>query len=142
MAVRYYTYGRNRVRVSKKWLAVLRAADNAGVRFTVTSGHRSMRQQARLFRQNMQFVRGRWVPKPGRPLTAFPSPTAPHIRVGRAAHALDVNSLDGGEQRLEWWLDRQGVNAENTVRGEAWHLELSTRELTKLYRKHRRRRRR
>ena len=141
MPVRYHRYGRNNVRVSRKWLVVLQAADRAGVGFTVNSGHRTIREQTALFQQNMQFVRGRWVPKPGRPLTAWPSPTAPHIRLGRAAHALDVDTRDGGEQRLENWLDAQGVNAENTVRGEAWHLELDTRELNRLYRRHRKDRR-
>ena len=136
-AVRYYRYGRNNVRVSKRWLVVLRAADRAGVGFTVNSGHRTMREQWRLFRQNMRWNGWKWVPKPGRPLTAYPSPTAPHIRVGRANHALDVNTLDGGETRLERWLDRPGIDAENTVRGEAWHLELSGRELWKLWRRYR-----
>jgi hypothetical protein len=33
-------------------------------------------------------------------VAAFPLPTAPHIRLGRQAHAIDVNSLDGGETRF------------------------------------------
>ena len=135
--VRYHRYGRNGVRVSTQWLVVLRAADRAGVRFTVNSGHRTMREQARLFRQNMRWNGSRWVPKPGRPLTAFPSPTAPHIRIGNPAHALDASTLDGGERRLEAWLDRPGATAENTVPGEAWHLELSRAELHLLWRRYR-----
>jgi lysozyme len=94
-----------------------------------------MAEQTALFKRNMQFVGGRWIPRPGRPLTAFPSPTAPHIRVGRHAHALDVNSLDGGETRLERWIERQGVNWRNTVPGESWHGELSGSDLKKLARK-------
>src|SRR5215207_5152933 len=78
-------------RVSRRWNRVLRAADRAGVKFHLTSGHRTMREQWALYNQNMQSP---GVPKPGRPLTAFPSPNAPHIRIGRAAHALDINSLD------------------------------------------------
>lgn len=135
MAVRYVPYGS--VRVSRRWRTVLRAADRAGVLFHVTSGHRTMREQWRLFRQNMRWNGYKWVPKPGHPLTAYPTPFAPHIRSGRAAHAIDVNSLDGGEQRLEDWLDSHaGINAENTVRGEAWHLELSGRELARLARRY------
>lgn len=137
MPVKYFRYGRNNVRVSKRWLVVLRAADRAGVRFTVTSGHRTMREQWRLFRQNMRWDGRRWVPKPGRPLTAYPSPLAPHIRTGRPNHAIDVNTLDGGEQRLEAWLDRPRINAENTVPGEPWHLELSGWELWRLWRRYR-----
>lgn len=131
MSVSYVPYGS--VRVSRKWRTVLRRADKENVRFHVTSGHRTMAEQWVLFLRNMHKVNGRWVPKPGRPLTAYPSPTAPHIREGKAAHALDVNSLDGGEQRLENWVDNQGVSWENTVSGEAWHGELSEAELDKLY---------
>lgn len=135
MAVRYYPYGT--VRVSGRWRHVLRAADRDNVRFHVTSGHRTMREQWRLFRQNMRWNGYKWVPKPGRPLTAYPSPFAPHIRSGRAAHALDVNSLDGGEARLERWLERQGagINWKNTVSGEPWHGELSGRDLKRLSKK-------
>src|SRR4051794_33661847 len=102
MAIAYVPYGT--VRVSRRWRTVPRAADRAHAAFHVDSGHRTLREQARMFRQNMHFVGGRWVPKPGHPLTAFPSPNAPHIRVGRANHALDVNELDGGAQRLAHWL--------------------------------------
>jgi hypothetical protein len=140
MAVVYRRYGRNNVLVSRRWYRVLTAADKAKVRFTVTSGHRTIAEQWRLFRQNMRWDGRRWVPRPGRPLTAFPSPTAPHIRTGLAAHAIDVNTLDGGEARLERWIDRQGVDWKNTVRGEAWHGELSTRDLRRLDRKLRRNR--
>ncbi len=131
MSVSYVPYGS--VRVSRKWRRVLRAADRAGVKFHVTSGHRTMAEQQALFNQNMmRLANGRWVPKPGRPLTAWPSPTAPHIRTGSPAHAIDVNSLDGGEQRLENWLDARGADARNTVAGEAWHLEVSKSHLEAL----------
>lgn len=116
-------------RVSRRWKRVLTAARKDGVRFVLTSGRRTLAEQARLFRQNMVMP---GVPKPGRPRTAVPSPFAPHIRVGRQAHALDVNSLDGGEQRLENWLDRHGADARNTVAGEPWHLEVSDRNLRRL----------
>jgi hypothetical protein len=68
----------------------------------------------------------------GGTLAAFPSPNAPHIRVGRQAHAIDVNSLDGGENRLQAWLRHQGVRAENTVAGESWHLEVPEADLKRL----------
>lgn len=128
MAVRYRTFDGKKV--SGRWYVVLSAARKAGVRFTLTSGHRTLAEQWRLYRL--------W--KAGRGnLAAFPSPNAPHIRTGRAAHAIDVNSLDGGEQRLENWLDTRikGVGADNTVPGEAWHLELTGPELEALWRKYR-----
>jgi len=119
-------------RVSRRWKAVLEAAVRDGVKFTLTSGRRTMSEQAALFRLNM--VRP-GVPKPGRPLTAFPNPLAPHIRVGSQAHALDINSLDGGETRFERWVEKHGVDWRNTVPGEAWHGELTGRALRKLHRR-------
>ena len=130
MRIKYVPYGS--VRVSKRWRTVLLAADEAGVRFRVTSGHRTAVEQGRLFRQNMRLVNGRWVPKPGRPLTAKPSPNAPHIFTGRHAHALDVNSADGGEARLQKWLERKGARVRNPVRGEPWHLVVSGQDLKEL----------
>jgi hypothetical protein len=122
-------------RVSRSWFRVLTAARADGVRFTLNSGKRTMREQTALFRQNMQLVGGRWIQRPGRPLTAFPSPTAPHIRVGLANHALDVNALDGGENRLQAWLAKHGVHAVNNVAGEAWHLDAPLRELLRFARR-------
>lgn len=131
MAIRYARFDGKRV--SKRWAVVLKRARKDGVRFQLTSGRRSMAEQWGLYRQNM--LNGR--PRPGRPLTAFPSPTAPHIRVGNPAHALDVNALDGGEARLQRWLEKKGARPTNPVPGEAWHLELSLRDLTRLWRKYR-----
>jgi hypothetical protein len=126
-------------RVSGKWFVVLTAAWKDGVRFRLNSGQRTLAEQTKLFNQNMHLVAGRWVPRPGRPLTAFPSPNAPHIRVGRSNHALDVDSFaeGGGEEKLETWLEREGVNWMNNVPGETWHGELSAADLTKLYKRFR-----
>lgn len=117
-------------RVSRAWLIVLREA-RKHVAFTLNSGRRTMAEQSALYRQNM--LNGR--PRSGRPLTARPSPIAPHIRVGRPDHAIDVDSLDGGETRLQKWLRKQGARAENTVAGESWHLEVPLRDLLRLARK-------
>jgi hypothetical protein len=121
------------VRVSKRWAVVLHQARAEGVRFHINSGHRSMREQWKLYRANMSNGH----PRPGHPLTAVPSPLAPHVRTGNPAHALDVNSLDGGETRLQKWLERKGVHPTNPVGGESWHLELPRAELTKLWRRYR-----
>lgn len=109
-------------RVSRRWRRVLRAARRDGVQFLLTSGRRTLREQAALFKQNMISI---GVPKPGKPLTAFPSPNAPHIRVGRKNHAIDVNALDGGEARLQRWLEQNGCTVTNPVPGEAWHMEIT-----------------
>lgn len=94
-----------------------------------------MREQLALFRQNMHLVAGRFVPRPRRPLTAKPTPFAPHILVGRANHAIDVNALDGGEARLQRWLESHGATVTNPVPGEAWHMVISGRDLARLYHK-------
>ena len=120
-------------RVSGAWDVVLTEARRQGVRFTLTSGRRTLAEQAALY---SAYRNGSGV------LAAFPSPVAPHIRVGRADHAIDVNALDGGEQRLERWLRKQGTRPTNPVRGEAWHLELPRRELIRLARRIKRRNRR
>jgi GH24 family phage-related lysozyme (muramidase) len=119
-------------RVSRPWYRILNEARAHGVRFLLTGGRRTMAEQAALFHQNMQLVGGRWVRRPGRPLTAFPSPTAPHIRVGRIDHALDVNALDGGENRLQAWLRDHDVISTNPVPGEPWHLEAPAGDLDRL----------
>jgi lysozyme len=119
-------------RVSRPWYRILNEARAHGVRFLLTSGRRTMAEQTRLFHQNMQLVGGRWVRRPGRPLTAFPSPTAPHIRVGRIDHALDVNALDGGENRLQAWLRDHDVISTNPVPGEPWHLAAPAGDLDRL----------
>lgn len=109
--------------VSREWAIVLRAADAAGVRFTVTSGHRSMGEQQRLY-DLYRSGRGN--------LAAVPSSNAPHIRVGRSDHAIDVNALDGGAARLSTWLRASGVRAAFPVRGEPWHIEVPAADLRAL----------
>lgn len=128
--VEYAPYGT--VRVSRRWRRALRAADRAKVGFHVTSGHRTLAEQEEMFERNMIRVGGRWIPRPGRPLTAFPSPDAPHIFEGRHAHAIDVNALDGGEARLQRWLEAHGVRMSNPVPGEAWHMVADPADLAHL----------
>lgn len=133
MAVHYDSF--DGARVSGRWKTVLTRARKDGIRFHVNSGHRTMAEQQALFNRNMHLVNGRWVPRPGHPLTAVPNRDAPHIFTGRAAHALDVDSNDGGETRLQRWLEKQGTHPTNPVPGESWHMVLSGRELDRLYRR-------
>jgi hypothetical protein len=122
-------------RVSRRWAVVLRRARKNGVKFKINSGHRTMREQRALFSQNMQRVGVRWVQKPGHALTAWPTPLAPHIRTGNPAHALDVPTPGGAD--LAVWLRRRGIHVEFPVPGEPWHLEVTRRGLTKLWRRYR-----
>ncbi|MCK9250026.1 MAG: hypothetical protein M0P31_13765 [Solirubrobacteraceae bacterium] len=121
MSVTYRVY--HGKRLSREWDIVLRAADRAGVRFTVTSGHRTFGQQAALY-SAYRAGRGN--------LAAVPSHNAPHIRTGRIDHAVDVNALDGGARRLADWLKRQGGVVSFPVPGEPWHLEMPASSLRKL----------
>ena len=116
-------------RVSRRWKRVLTAADRK-IDFRLNSGRRTLAEQARLFRENMVRV---GVPKPGHALTAWPNPLAPHIRVGRQNHAVDVDMFAGdGVQALAAWLRRHDVTPTFPVRGEGWHLELSGKDLKRL----------
>jgi hypothetical protein len=117
-------------RVSKKWFVVLRHLEHMRIPFTLNSGKRTLAEQTALFRQNMHRVGGRWVPRPGRPLTAFPSPNAPHVLVGRAEHALDLGSPGNVASHLR----AHGVTPTFPVPGEPWHLVLSKNDLTRLWR--------
>lgn len=138
-------------KVSRQWHWLLTDARNAGVSFHVNSGHRTLAEQTRLHRQNMVFSGGRFVQRRNadgtlRPLTAFPSPTAPHIRVGRADHAVDVNDENlfapgGGFERLQDWARKHGVTIARTVASEAWHGEANRSQLRAYARRARRRHR-
>lgn len=110
-------------RVSAQWELVLTWAQSEGVRFTLNSGQRTMSEQQVLY---SKYLREGW------PVAAKPNRRAPHIRPFN--HALDVDSLDGGETRLERWVESKGVDWKNTVRGESWHGEVSVAGLWKLYR--------
>jgi hypothetical protein len=133
MAIRYKEFDGKKVSIA--WYRVLKRMRKHGVPFRVNSGHRTLREQAALFRQNMQFVGGRWVPKPGRPLTAFPSPFAPHIRLGRADHAIDFGTTPSMVDRVQRYLNSRGLKARETVAGEWWHVEVDRGRLVNLARR-------
>jgi hypothetical protein len=120
MSVSYVRF-RGKV-VSREWAAVLAAAE-IDVAFQLDSGHRTMTEQQALYERFLRF---------GSPPTARPSATAPHIRVGRFDHAIDVNALDGGAGRLFAWLRKHGAHPAFTVPGEPWHLEVPANELRAL----------
>lgn len=120
-------------RVSRTWKRVLSSAERHGIDFQLNSGRRTMKEQWALYRA--------WKNGTGN-LAAFPSPFAPHIRVGRFDHAIDVDQFVGdGEQALQTWLIRHGVPASNNVPGEGWHIEVNARALLRLARRIRHRQR-
>lgn len=102
-------------RVSKQWKRVLTEASKH-VHFTLNSGKRTMWEQTLLVRQ-----KGVWSPSNPHG-AAIPSPNAPHIRVGRPWHCLDVNN-DGGQVRLAKYLAKHGVHVSFNVPGEPWHMD-------------------
>lgn len=113
-------------RVTREWHTVLTAAREDGVHFTLNDGQRTFREQQALYSRNMSGGR----PRPGRPLTAYPSHTAPHIKTGRIDHAIDVNDEDlfngtrGGADNLIRWARSKGATLRRTVSSEPWHLEI------------------
>jgi hypothetical protein len=58
------------------------------------------------------------------PLAAYPSPFAPHIKAGRANHAVDANSLNGAVQVLARFYESSGVDVAFNVAGENWHMDV------------------
>lgn len=98
--------------VAPGWYRFLRHARKAGVYFVVNSGHRTMREQWKLWR----------LYKAGKGnLAAFPSPRAPHIR--RRNHAVDFGPDHKAREAIIAYGRRHGVNLQRTVRTEDWHLE-------------------
>lgn len=135
MPVKLHPY--SGTKVSTQWLAVLRAADAKRVRFSLTSGARSEGEQKRLIRE-----KGCWSPT-NRDGAACPWFKSNHVVKRSPAHAIDVNTRDGGEQRLQDWLNsHRGVRvrgpAGNPVPGEPWHLEIGRLALRWLYFRYRR----
>lgn len=100
--------------VSAEWAVVLNAARKAGVSFHLNSGRRTMAEQWGLWR--LYHGTGHAV--------AYPSPFAPHIRVGRCDHALDIENTTGGADRLDVWCTDQHFPLDNTVPSESWHKEI------------------
>lgn len=126
MTVRYVTFGSKSV--SEPWAVILNAAMREGViaEADLDSGHRTMREQ-----QERVDEQGVWSPVNPHG-AALPSPSAPHIRLGRIDHAIDVNSLNGAAGHLAGWLRARGAKARFTVPGEPWHVEVPATDLRRL----------
>lgn len=103
-------------RVSGTWYVILTEAAKSVV-FQLNSGRRTRSEQERLIRE-----KGIWSPSNPTGAAAY-SPSAPHIRVGREDHALDVDTGGGGNARLTRWLEGQGVTMDHEIGAEPWHME-------------------
>ncbi len=88
----------------------------------IRSGRRTMAEQTELFATNMHRVDGRWVPKPGRPLTAVPDANAPHVRGVAADCGIEGRDL-GDFLGARDACDEAGLGF--PVPGEDWHVEIS-----------------
>lgn len=119
--------------VSRAWFAVLRDMRADGVDFVVNEGHRTLERQSYFYGcgpngccccNNCN-------------LAARPSPFAPHIRTGRADHAVDFGGDIDGVLR---WLDSKGLvpirPAGSGSSWEPWHIEVSLSRLLIYARKH------
>lgn len=108
--------------VSKQWYLVLTEARIRGWQGDVSEGRRTLQRQ-KFFWDCMRCCCCNNCNK-----AAFPSPFAPHIRVGRADHAIDVTD----EQTLQDILSDMGIRSSNPVAGEAWHLEANAGDLKRV----------
>lgn len=100
-------------KVSKEWDVILTAL-NKRLNFRLNDGRRTMWEQAKL---RAKYLAGRGA------LAAIPNPNAPHIKVGRPNHSLDIDQFFGdGEQAVQRELNQMGLNVRNDVPGEGWHL--------------------
>lgn len=105
-------------RVSTPWGIILRAAARDGILFRLNSGQRSMADQARLVREQGVYNS---VSNPHG--AAVPNPFAPHIKAGHKNHAVDIDSWNNGENRLQTWAAHKGLTLTNNVSTEPWHLD-------------------
>jgi hypothetical protein len=99
--------------VSREWYPVLIEARRRGWDGDVSEGRRDLARQ-RFFFNCMQCCCCN-----NCNTAAFPSPFAPHIRVGRGDHAIDVTEPD----ELIRILENMGLDVHRPVAGEDWHVE-------------------
>jgi hypothetical protein len=104
-------------RVSYPWFVVLTEADRH-IDFVLNDGQRTIADQEQRIRDH-----GLFDPRTNPHGAAPANPSAPHIKAGHENHALDVSTLDGGEQRLQNWVQSHGCTLVNNVSTEAWHLD-------------------
>lgn len=104
--------------VSRAWSVVLHDMRADGVDFGINEGHRTLARQ-QFFWDCFQCQCCN-----GGNLAARPSPFAPHIRTGRADHAIDF----ANPEAVMRWLSRKGLRptrpAGSGSSWEPWHIEV------------------
>jgi hypothetical protein len=110
-------------RVSEEWWSVLKDMDAEGVPVHVNEGHRTMARQAQLVREQGRYPNGVGGYGTG---AAAPSPSAPHIRLGRVDHAIDFG---GDAARIVRELEKRGIKAWRPMSKEPWHVEVDAGDL-------------
>lgn len=112
--------------VSYPWSVVMRGMRKDGVHGNVNEGKRTMSRQWYFWNcmRSGNCNNGN--------LAAYPSPRAPHIRVGRIDHAIDF----GNDAAVFSWLLKNGLRPVRTVAGESWHIECPASTLKGYAKKH------
>lgn len=108
-----YVYHRGK-RVSQAHAQVLRGYEQRhGRAVYINQGARTIEEQ-RQFYYNYRYRGG--------PLAAYPSQNAPHIKHGRAHHALDVSAPQPAQSVAAYYRSL-GIPVSFNVRGEPWHMD-------------------
>jgi hypothetical protein len=114
--------------VHKYWACPLLDIRKEGVYFNVNEGRRTLARQ--------QYFWGCYQCQccNNGNLAARPTPWAPHIRVGRADHALDLDNA----ARVASEMEERGIDVHFNVPGESWHMEAvnGDRDIKAYWKKH------
>lgn len=99
-------------RVSPAHHTLLTAYERRHGELHINQGRRTLAEQAAFYWHYLRY---------GSPLAARPWGGAPHIKWGRAHHALDIN--DEVVDRVAFFYRANGVVTAFNVRGEPWHMD-------------------
>lgn len=105
----------NGTRVSWPHYVILKEAEKRNIinNDDPNEGRRTMGEQWGFYRIYL---------RDGKPKAAFPTPWAPHIKVGRTNHALDVDAPHPNEALAAFYRSL-GVPVVHNVAGEPWHMD-------------------
>lgn len=119
MGLRSSTHFRGK-RVSRAHAVLLRAyEDRFDAVVQLNQGRRTIAEQWRFWRIYQ---------RDGRPVAAYPTPAAPHIKGGKANHALDINmgSRPGQAEHVAAFYRANNVPVAFNVSTEAWHMDCTS----------------
>lgn len=103
-------------RVSRAHKIMLEAYEQEHGLVFLNQGRRTLAEQARFYAIYLRY---------GHPLAAKPLPGAPHIKWGRANHALDISAGTnaGYSQNVAAFYRAHGIQVAFNVATEAWHMD-------------------